>query len=443
MNPNAIYYSISYYLTLQKKIYQVNFRDFNFNETLLDGLDAMGFEKATPIQEQSIPVVLANKDLIACAQTGTGKTAAYLLPIMNKIKEEGNGKLSTLIIAPTRELAQQIDQQVEGLAYFTGITSIPVYGGGDGNIFAQQQKAMREGADIVIATPGRLIAMLTSSGSVDMSSIKHLVLDEADRMLDMGFFDDIVRIINYLPAERQTLLFSATMPPKIRLLANKILKNPEQINIAISKPAEGILQQAYMAYDNQKIALVKSVLKEHHTGSIIMFAGTKDKVKDLDRELNRAGISIKAFHSDLEQSEREDIMRQFRNREIRILIGTDILSRGIDVDGISLVINYDVPPDPEDYVHRIGRTARAETTGTAITFITPKDARRFFDIESLIGYDIVKLPLPEGLGEAPLYQPEVRVKSDFKKPSFRKKPGFTKNGPRKEGAKPHKPGKSS
>ena len=415
----------------------MNFSDFNFNETLLDGLDAMGFEKATPIQEQSIPIVLANKDLIACAQTGTGKTAAYLLPIMNKIKEEGNGKLNTLIIAPTRELAQQIDQQVEGLAYFTGITSIPVYGGGDGNIFAQQQKAMREGADIVIATPGRLIAMLTSSGSVDMSSIKHLVLDEADRMLDMGFFDDIVRIINYLPADRQTLLFSATMPPKIRLLANKILKNPEQINIAISKPAEGILQQAYMAYDTQKIALVKSVLKEHNTGSIIMFAGTKDKVKDLDRELNRAGISIKAFHSDLEQSEREDIMRQFRNRDIRILIGTDILSRGIDVDGISLVINYDVPPDPEDYVHRIGRTARAETTGTAITFITPKDARRFFDIESLIGYDIVKLPLPEGLGEAPLYQPEVRIKSDFKKPSFRKKSGFHKGGPRKDGPKSH------
>ncbi|MES2779275.1 MAG: DEAD/DEAH box helicase [Bacteroidota bacterium] len=414
----------------------MNFRDFNFNETLLDGLDAMGFEKATPIQEQSIPVVLANKDLIACAQTGTGKTAAYLLPIMNKIAEEGNGKLNTLIIAPTRELAQQIDQQVEGLAYFTGITSIPVYGGGDGNIFAQQQKAMREGADIVIATPGRLIAMLTSSGSVDMSSIKHLVLDEADRMLDMGFFDDIVRIINYLPAERQTLLFSATMPPKIRLLANKILKDPEQINIAISKPAEGILQQSYMSYDNQKIALVKAVLKEHHTGSIIMFAGTKDKVKDLDRELNRAGISIKAFHSDLEQSEREEIMRQFRNRDIRILIGTDILSRGIDVDGISLVINYDVPPDPEDYVHRIGRTARAETTGTAITFINPKDARRFFDIESLIGYEIPKLPLPEGLGEAPLYQPEVRIKNDFKKP-FRKKPGMHKGGPRKDGPKPH------
>lgn len=397
----------------------------------------MGFETPTPIQQQAIPVILDSKDLIACAQTGTGKTAAYLLPIMHKISEEGHSKLNTLIIAPTRELAQQIDQQVEGLAYFTGISSVPVYGGGDGNIFAQQQKAMREGADIVIATPGRLIAMLTSSGSVDMSSLKHLILDEADRMLDMGFYDDIVRIINYLPADRQTLLFSATMPPKIRMLANKILNQPEQINIAISKPAEGILQQAYMAYDNQKVALLKRLLKDKTQNSIIIFASTKEKVKELDKELNRAGLSIKAFHSDLEQAEREDIMRAFRNREIKTLIGTDILSRGIDVDGISLVVNFDVPPDPEDYVHRIGRTARAETTGTAITFINPKDQRRFFEIESLIGYEVAKLPLPEGLGEAPLYQPEVKPKREFndKRPS--RKPGFKKSFDKSK--KPHQP----
>jgi ATP-dependent RNA helicase RhlE len=393
----------------------LTFHDFKFNTALLDGLDAMGFETPTPIQQQAIPFILDNKDLIACAQTGTGKTAAYLLPIMHKISEEGHSKLNTLIIAPTRELAQQIDQQVEGLAYFTGISSIPVYGGGDGNIFAQQQKAMREGADIVIATPGRLIAMLTSSGSVDMSSLKHLILDEADRMLDMGFYDDIVRIINYLPKDRQTLLFSATMPPKIRILANKILNNPEQINIAINKPAEGILQQAYLAYDNQKVALLKSIMndKTRNHNSVIIFASTKDKVKELDRELNRSGLSIKAFHSDLEQAEREDLMRAFRNREVQILIGTDILSRGIDVDGISMVINFDVPPDPEDYVHRIGRTARAETTGTAITFINPKDQRRFFEIESLIGYEVSKIALPQELGEAPLYQPEVRVKRSF------------------------------
>lgn len=415
----------------------MTFHDFNFNSALLDGLDAMGFETPTPIQQQAIPVILDSKDLIACAQTGTGKTAAYLLPIMHKISEEGHSKLNTLIIAPTRELAQQIDQQVEGLAYFTGISSVPVYGGGDGNIFAQQQKAMREGADIVIATPGRLIAMLTSSGSVDMSSLKHLILDEADRMLDMGFYDDIVRIINYLPADRQTLLFSATMPPKIRMLANKILNQPEQINIAISKPAEGILQQAYMAYDNQKVALLKRLLKDKTQNSIIIFASTKEKVKELDKELNRAGLSIKAFHSDLEQAEREDIMRAFRNREIKTLIGTDILSRGIDVDGISLVVNFDVPPDPEDYVHRIGRTARAETTGTAITFINPKDQRRFFEIESLIGYEVAKLPLPEGLGEAPLYQPEVKPKREFndKRPS--RKPGFKKSFDKSK--KPHQP----
>jgi ATP-dependent RNA helicase RhlE len=414
---------------LPQIIRQLTFHDFNFNTALLDGLDAMGFETPTPIQQQAIPVILETKDLIACAQTGTGKTAAYLLPIMHKISEEGHSKINTLIIAPTRELAQQIDQQVEGLAYFTGISSVPVYGGGDGNIFAQQQKAMREGADIVIATPGRLIAMLTAAGSVDMSSLKHLILDEADRMLDMGFYDDIVRIINYLPKERQTLLFSATMPPKIRMLANKILNNPEQINIAINKPAEGILQQAYMAYDNQKIPLLKGIMndKTRNHNSVIIFASTKDKVKELDRELNRSGLSIKAFHSDLEQAEREDLMRGFRNREIQILIGTDILSRGIDVDGISMVVNFDVPPDPEDYVHRIGRTARAETTGTAITFINTKDQRRFFEIESLIGYEVPKLPLPEGLGEAPLYQPSVRPPRTFDDKRSGGKPGFKKN----------------
>ncbi len=410
----------------------MTFHDFKFNQTILDGLDAMGFDTPTPIQEQAIPVVLDNKDLIACAQTGTGKTAAYLLPVMSNIVNDGIGKLSTLIIAPTRELAQQIDQQVEGLAYFTGISSAAVYGGGDGQIFSQQQKAMREGADIVIATPGRLIAMLTSSGSVNMSSIKYLILDEADRMLDMGFYDDIVRIINYLPKERQTLLFSATMPPKIRALANKILNQPEEISIAISKPAAGILQQAYMVYDTQKTPLVKHLLQDKEHGSVIVFCSTKDKVKDLERELKRNKLTIKAFHSDLEQAEREEIMRAFRNRDLQVLIGTDILSRGIDVDGVSLVINYDVPPDPEDYVHRIGRTARAETTGTAITFITPKDQRKFSGIESLIGYEVIKLVLPAELGEQPTYNPDAKIKSNhtgFKKP-FKKKP-FNRN---------HKPG---
>jgi superfamily II DNA/RNA helicase len=402
----------------------LNFNDFNFDEKLLDGLSSMGFDKPTPIQEQAIPLILANKDLIACAQTGTGKTAAYLLPILNKIVQNKTSNLNTLIIAPTRELAQQIDQQVEGFAYFLGVSSISVYGGGDGAAFEQQKKAMREGADIIIATPGRLIAMLTSAGSVNMSSLQHLVLDEADRMLDMGFHDDIMRIINYLPKTRQTVLFSATMPPKIRSMANKILTNPEHVNIAISKPAEGILQQAFMAFDTQKVALVKHILNEKEHNSVIVFASTKEKVKELGKELYRSGLSIKAFHSDLEQAEREQIMLAFKNKEVQILIGTDILSRGIDVDGISLVINFDVPPDPEDYIHRIGRTARAETTGTAITFINPKDQRRFFSIENLIGTEIPKLPLPEFLGEAPLYEPEKKM--DRPIGGFNKKPGFKK-----------------
>jgi ATP-dependent RNA helicase RhlE len=402
----------------------LNFNDFNFDEKLLDGLSSMGFDKPTPIQEQAIPLILANKDLIACAQTGTGKTAAYLLPILNKIVQNKTSNLNTLIIAPTRELAQQIDQQVEGFAYFLGVSSISVYGGGDGAAFEQQKKAMREGADIIIATPGRLIAMLTSAGSVNMSSLQHLVLDEADRMLDMGFHDDIMRIINYLPKTRQTVLFSATMPPKIRSMANKILTNPEHVNIAISKPAEGILQQAFMAFDTQKVALVKHILNEKEHNSVIVFASTKEKVKELGKELYRSGLSIKAFHSDLEQAEREQIMLAFKNKEVQILIGTDILSRGIDVDGISLVVNFDVPPDPEDYIHRIGRTARAETTGTAITFINPKDQRRFFSIENLIGTEIPKLPLPEFLGEAPLYEPDKKM--DRPMGGFKKKPGFKK-----------------
>jgi ATP-dependent RNA helicase RhlE len=390
----------------------LTFNDFNFDPKLLEGLYSMGYNKPTPIQEQAIPLILDNKDLIACAQTGTGKTAAYLLPILHKIINTEKRHLNTLILAPTRELALQIDQQVEGFAYFIAVSSIPVYGGGDGATWDQQKRAMKEGADIIIATPGRLIAQLTS-GTMNLEHLQHLILDEADRMLDMGFYDDILRIINYLPKKRQTLLFSATMPPKIRALASKILIAPEQVNIAISKPAEGILQQAYMVYDNQKIGLIKHLLKEEKYSSIIIFVSTKDNVKNLDRELRRTGLAAKAFHSDLEQEERENILREFKSRQLRVLIGTDILSRGIDVEGISLVINYDSPPDPEDYIHRIGRTARAETTGTAITFINDKDQQKFFRIESLIGKDIPKIPLPTDLGEGPLYQPELKKAKSF------------------------------
>jgi ATP-dependent RNA helicase RhlE len=390
----------------------LTFNDFNFDPKLLEGLYSMGYNKPTPIQEQAIPLILNNKDLIACAQTGTGKTAAYLLPILHKIINTEKRHLNTLILAPTRELALQIDQQVEGFAYFISVSSIPVYGGGDGATWDQQKRAMKEGADIIIATPGRLIAQLTS-GTMNLEHLQHLILDEADRMLDMGFYDDILRIINYLPKKRQTLLFSATMPPKIRALAGKILIEPEQVNIAISKPAEGILQQAYMVYDNQKIGLIKHLLKEDKYSSIIIFVSTKENVKNVDRELRRTGLAAKAFHSDLEQEERENILREFKSRQLRVLIGTDILSRGIDVEGISLVVNYDSPPDPEDYIHRIGRTARAETTGTAITFINDKDQQKFFKIESLIGKDIPKIPLPAELGEGPLYQPELKKAKSF------------------------------
>jgi ATP-dependent RNA helicase RhlE len=385
----------------------MTFQDFNFHPDLIEGLLAMNYTKPTPIQEQAIPQIMAGRDLIACAQTGTGKTAAYLLPILHKIVNTDHRHLNTLIIAPTRELALQIDQQIEALAYFINVSSITVYGGGSGIVWEQQKKALKLGVDVVIATPGRLISML-QVGDVNLKYLEHLVLDEADRMLDMGFYDDIVRIISYLPADRQTVLFSATMPPKIRALANQILDKPVEINIALSKPAEGILQQAYMVYDQQKLGLIKDLLKGTAYKSVIIFCSTKETVKRLYNELKRTMDSVRAFHSDLEQDEREDIMRNFKNKQLQILVGTDILSRGIDVEGIDLVINYDVPPDGEDYIHRIGRTARAESTGTAITFINDNDQRRFQSIEKLIGREVPKIPLPTFLGEGPIYQPEQR-----------------------------------
>lgn len=401
----------------------MTFEDFKLDPKLLDGLDSMGYTKPTPIQEQAIPIILSNRDLVACAQTGTGKTAAYILPIINEIVGAEKRHLNALVIAPTRELAQQIDQQIEGFGYFVGVSSIPVYGGGDGATWDQQRKALEAGADIIIATPGRLIALL-AAGTINLDHLKHLVLDEADRMLDMGFYDDIVKIINYLPKERQTLLFSATMPPKIRTLASRILTNPAEVNIAISKPAEGILQQAYMVYDTQKTGLLKHILKNSQHNSVIIFSNSKENVKKLGHELSRSGLGIKAFHSDLEQEEREQIMREFKSRKLPILIGTDILSRGIDVEGIGLVVNYDTPHDAEDYIHRIGRTARAETTGTAITFINEKDQRKFFSIENLIGREIPKLELPTEFGDGPAYQPEVKPKGSFKRKfSNRKRTG--------------------
>lgn len=363
----------------------------------------MGFVKATPIQEKAIPIILNNKDLIACAQTGTGKTAAYLLPVINKIIKAHKHAVNTLILVPTRELAVQIDEAMQGFGYFTPVSAIAIYGGSDGISFAQEKKALTEGANIIIATPGRLIAHL-NMGYVKFDEIEHLILDEADRMLDMGFSEDITKIISFLPKKRQTLMFSATMPPKIRELAKKTLHQPEEINISVSKPAAGVLQGAYLIYNNQKIPLLKSLLKDKNVASILIFSSTKDKVKELERELKRLRFNVAAIHSDLEQEERLEVLRNFKNKTLQILVATDILSRGIDIDSIGLVINYDVPRDAEDYVHRVGRTARAETTGVALSFINPEDIPKFKRIEELIGSEVNKLPLPPGLGDAPRYE---------------------------------------
>ncbi|WP_345955519.1 DEAD/DEAH box helicase [Mucilaginibacter sp. PAMB04168] len=384
----------------------MTFKDFNFNEQLAEGLLSMGYKTPTAIQQMAIPVVMEGKDVIACAQTGTGKTASYLLPILNLIGTNPKHRISALILAPTRELAQQIDQQVEGLAYFTEVSSLAVFGGGDGSAYEQQKRGIQNKVDILIATPGRLISFL-ASGSLKLDQLQYLILDEADRMLDMGFQDDIMRIISYLPTNRQTLLFSATMPGRIRTLARSILKDPEQINIAISQPAAGINQQIYKVKDEQKTKLLVGILKSGTYSSIIIFSSTKDRVKSLYKELKGAGLNVNAFHSDIKQSEREEILLEFKNKQLPIIIGTDALSRGIDVEGIDLVVNFDVPPDPEDYIHRIGRTARAATTGTAITFVNERDFRRFKNIQQLIDREIDEIALPAELGEGPKFKPEA------------------------------------
>jgi superfamily II DNA/RNA helicase len=401
----------------------LKFSDFNFESSLQEGLDSMGFENPTPIQEQAIPIILSNKDLIGCAQTGTGKTAAFLLPILNKLTANPTDLTNTLIIVPTRELALQIDQALQGFSYFTSVSSLAIYGGSDGSVFEQEKKALTQGANVIIATPGRLMAHL-NMGYVKLDNLQHLILDEADRMLDMGFVDDIIKITTYLPKNRQTLMFSATMAPRIRTLATKLLNEPEQITISLSKPAEGVVQGAYLVYDTQKNNLIKSLLsgKEKELSSVIIFLSTKIKVKELERDLQKAGLKAKAIHSDLEQGEREEVLRNFRSKQLQILVATDILSRGIDIEDIGLVINYDVPGDAADYIHRIGRTARAASTGVALTFINEYDQQKFAQIETLIAAEVKKLPLPEGFESGPAYTPEVKVKKPFvkgKKP-FRK-----------------------
>lgn len=380
------------------------FSEFGFDDELMDSLDSMHFNEATPVQEQAIPVIMEGKDLIACAQTGTGKTAAYLLPVINDILYTEGGNIDTVILVPTRELALQIDQQMEGFGYFVPVTSTAIYGGNDSGEWGRQRKAIEDGADIVIATPGRLLQHI-AMGYVDFSKVRHLILDEADRMLDMGFCDDIMQVVKLLPVDRQTLLFSATMPSKIRDLAKRILVNPKEISIAISKPAENIKQGAYVCYDAQKPALVRSILKERRDQSVIVFSSKKQSCKELALALRRSGFNSGVIHSDLEQKEREDVLLQFRNHNINILVATDIIARGIDIKEIDLVINYDVPRDAEDYVHRIGRTARAKSSGEAYTFINEKDMQSFGRIERLIEKTIEKIPNPEGIGDGPEYNP--------------------------------------
>jgi len=383
----------------------LNFKEFGLDETLLEGILASGYENATPVQEQVIPLILAGKDLIASAQTGTGKTAAFLLPIVNKLLASRiDDQVNALIIVPTRELAVQIAQNLEGLSYFTPISSIAVYGGGDGSSFSTEKQALSKGADVVICTPGRMIAHL-NMGYVRLQGLQYLVLDEADRMLDMGFYDDIMKIISFLPGKRQNLLFSATMPMKIRDLARKILHDPAEINIAISKPPAKIIQKAFVVYETQKIPLVKWVLSSRDFKSILVFCSKKHNVKQLTMELKRSRFSVKEIHSDLDQQGREQTLLEFKSRRLPILVATDILSRGIDIDNIDLVINYDVPNDGEDYIHRIGRTARAETDGMAITFISEKEQNKFRIIEDLLGSPVEKEEIPQQFGPGPEYNP--------------------------------------
>ena len=385
----------------------MTFHEFNLHDDLLAGIDAMNYKQATPVQEQAIPKILDGKDLIACAQTGTGKTAAYLLPLLDKISHAKHGHTTTLILVPTRELATQIDEQVMGFGYYVEASSIAIYGGGKSEGWEQQKRALTSGADIIIATPGRLIAHL-QMGYVKFDQIKYLVLDEADKMMDMGFSDDIFNIVRQLPTNRQTLLFSATMPSKIRDFSQQILKNPEEIRLAVSKPAAGIDQQLYMAYDRQKIYVLEHIIKTQDVQSMVLFTSQKAAVGGIVKAVNKLGIEARGISSDRTQEEREEIMRAFKNKQFPILVATDVLSRGIDIDSLSHVVNYDIPRAAEDYVHRIGRTARAATKGTAITFISDQDQDRVLKIEKLIERDLEKRAITEelGLGPAPEFDPK-------------------------------------
>ena len=399
----------------------MRFDELDLEPEVLEGLDAMNFRETTPIQELTIPAVLKGRDIIACAQTGTGKTAAYILPLLNLLTRDKNpgNTVRAIIIAPTRELAGQIDMQLEGFSYFLPISTLSVSGGGDGAQWDQQKRAFIKGADIVIATPGRMISHLQNS-NISLSGVKYLILDEADRMLDMGFYDDIMKIAGSLPAKRQTLLFSATMPAKIIQLAKSILNNPQEINVAISKPNDAIRQMAYICYEPQKMGLIEHIFSTPIKSKTIIFSSSKQRVKELAYKLKRMKYNVRPMHSDLEQSERDSVMLDFKNGKIDILVATDIVARGIDITDIGLVINFDIPHDPEDYIHRIGRTARANAEGEAITFVSEKEQGKFYRIEKFLDKEIEKLPVPEGLGDAPEYRPSTGEK---KKRFHNRRPG--------------------
>ena len=387
----------------------MRFDELDLEDAVLDGLYDMNFEETAPVQALTIPIILEGKDIIACAQTGTGKTAAYVLPIISELSRYSFPKdaVNAVIMAPTRELAQQIDQQIQGFTYFIpGISAVAVYGGTDGITWEQQKRGMELGADIVIATPGRLLSHI-KLGTVDLSKVSFFVLDEADRMLDMGFYDDIMQVYKQLPANCQTIMFSATMPPKIRTLAQSILKDPEEVQIAISRPPESIMQTAYICYDMQKLKILERLFMESHPQRVIIFSSSKMKVKELTTTLRRMKFNVAAMHSDLEQSQREEVMKEFKSGHVDILVATDVVSRGIDINDIKLVINFDIPHDPEDYVHRIGRTARGTNgEGLAITFVGVNEQAAFHHIEKFLDKDIYKIPVDPQIGEVPLYEPE-------------------------------------
>lgn len=385
----------------------MHFDETNLNDNVLDALWDMHFDVCTPIQERCIPPILDGRDVMGIAQTGTGKTAAYLLPILSKLDDGGYPQVAVncIVMSPTRELAQQIDQAMQGFSYYlNGVSSVAVYGGNDGNRYDQEVKSLKLGADVVIATPGRLISHL-QMGNVDMSRVSFFVLDEADRMLDMGFSDDILTIAKGLPKDCQTIMFSATMPKKIEDLANSLLKDPVVVKLAVSKPAERIQQSAYVCYEPQKLGIIRDIFKKGDLKRVIIFSGKKTKVKEINRAFIRMHINSGEMHSDLTQAERDEIMFKFKSGQIDVLVATDIVARGIDIDDVSMVINYDVPHDVEDYVHRIGRTARADKAGVAITLVSDDDMYYFQQIEKFLEKRITKNPLPKGLGEGPEYKP--------------------------------------